>query len=120
MKQTMQIIIKNDTRPNSPHRAILDLIPYGIDNAVTTQYIADRLNAERRQVRHMVEYARIDGNIIAGTNEGLFIPETDAELRGYVTRAYSHIKGTVQSLNPAYHKCYGKDLHIINGGDNND
>ena len=116
----MNIVIKNDASPDSPHRKILDLIPCGIDNAVTTQYIADRLGAERRQVRHMIENARIDGNIIAGTNEGLFVPETDEELRDYVSRAYAHIKGTVASLNPAYIKCFGKDLQIIVGGDHND
>lgn len=99
-------------------REILDLIPSGHKNAVTTQYLATLLDTDRRHVRSMIENARINGKIIAGTNDGLFIPETEEELREYVSRSYSHIKGSVKSLNPAYKKIHGRKICF--GGDRND
>lgn len=103
---------------NNTHDMILDLIPQGRDNAVTTQYLATLLKTDRRHVRYMIEKARVSGEIIAGTNDGLFIPETEDELREYVSRAFSHIKGSIKTLNTAYKRLFGRNIHF--GGDHND
>lgn len=110
--------INNDTRPDSPHRTILDRIPSGRDNAVSMRYLASILGRDERQIRHMIENARIDGNIIAGTGAGIFIPETEAELREYVNRTYSHITTSVKTLNPAI-KLTGRSIVLLTEGDDN-
>lgn len=111
------IYIYNDTRSNSPHRVILDRIPSGRDNAVSIRYLATILGTTDRQIRHMVEKARIDGNIIAGSNDGLFVPETETELREYVHRTYSHIVTTIKTLNPAI-ELIGRTITLTDGEEN--
>lgn len=87
-----------DPDPNSPHRAILDRIPYGQDNAVSMRDLARALGETQRQIRHRIERARIDGNIIAGTNAGLFIPQTGDELREYVKRTQARIETSASTV----------------------
>lgn len=93
--------IINDLDPKSPHRAILDQIPFGEDNAVSMRELAHGLGETTRQIRYRIERARIDGNIIAGTDAGIFIPETDDELREYVRRTQSRIDTSVATIAPA-------------------
>lgn len=95
------IIIENDRRPGSPHRRILDRIPYGQDNAVSMRNLARGLGETEREIRLRIQKARIDGNVIAGTDAGIFIPETDDELREYVNRSQSRISTSVATLAPA-------------------
>lgn len=115
----MTLAIKNDTRPKSPHRAILDRIPRGRYNAVSMRDLANILGRDDRQIRHMIENARIDGNIIAGTNDGIFIPETDQELREYVNRSISHITSSVKALRPAV-ELSGLSIEVILRGEDYD
>lgn len=114
----MTISIHNDTSPDSPHRLILDHIPSGRMNAVTMRYLAMILGTDTRQIRHMIENARIDGNIIAGTNDGLFVPETEEELCEYINRTYSHIATTIKTLNPAI-KLTGRSITLLTEGEDN-
>lgn len=114
----MNITFENDKRPNSPHRAILDHIPSGRMNAVTMRYLATVLGTDKRRIRLLIENARIDGNIIAGSNDGLFIPETDDELRDYINRSYSHIATSIKTLNPAI-GLTGRSIQMILWGDDN-
>lgn len=108
------IYITNDQRPNSPHRAILDRIPCGSDNAVSMRDLARGLGEDERQIRLRIERARIAGNIIAGTDAGIFIPVTVSELREYVRRNDNRVKTSCVALAPA------KRLLKRVGGDNYD
>ena len=114
----MTIVINNDTSPDSPHRTILDHIPSGRMNAVSMRYLATILGTDRRRIRLLIENARIDGNIIAGTDDGLFIPETEAELREYINRTYSRIQTSVRTLNPAI-RLTGRSITLLTEGEDN-
>lgn len=95
------IYITNHAGPNNPHRTLLDRIPYGKENAVSMCELADNLNTTQRRLRLMIERARIDGNIIAGTRAGLYVPQTDDELREYVRCVNSRIKTASRTIAPA-------------------
>lgn len=94
-----------NTQKNSdgkrPNMSILDLIHKGADNAVTMRYLSEMLGTDQRTVRHMIEQERISGIIIAGTNDGIFIPETRDELQEYVHRTQSRINTSIATLEPA-------------------
>lgn len=96
-----KIYIENETGKHSPHRKILDRIPLGEDNAVSMRDLARGLNETEREIRFRIQKARIDGNVIAGTDAGIFIPETEGELREYVNRTQSRIDTSVATLKPA-------------------
>jgi len=96
-----KIQIEIDNRPRSPHRKILDRIPYGSQNAVSMRDLARGLGEDPRQIRHRIEQARIAGNIIAGTDAGIFIPTTVEELREYVRRNEQRVKTSCVALAPA-------------------
>lgn len=95
------IYITIDKNPNSPHRAILAHIPTGADNAVSMSDLARALGEDQRSIRLRIQKARTAGCIIAGTDAGVFIPETEAELREYVRRTWSRIKTSYATLAPA-------------------
>lgn len=95
------IYITIDKNPNSPHRAILAHIPTGADNAVSMKDLARVLGEDQRTVRLQIEKARLDRNIIASTDQGYFIPETESELREYVRRSWARIKTSYATLAPA-------------------
>lgn len=97
----MNIHIKNDTDKTSPHRPILDRIPSGSGNAVSMRDLARGLGETEREIRFRIQKARVDGNVIAGTDAGIFIPETDDELREYVNRSQSRIDTSIATLEPA-------------------
>ena len=63
--------------------------------------LARALGEEEREVRLRIQKARIDGNVIAGTDQGYFIPATVEELREYVRRNDSRIKTSCVALAPA-------------------
>lgn len=96
-----KIFIKNSADPKSPHRVILDHIPYGSDDAVSVPDLARALGEDPRQIRQRIQNARIDGFIIAGTDAGIFIPETVAELREYVKRTTARIQTSQETIDPA-------------------
>lgn len=86
------------------HRDLLIHIPRGSDNAVSMRDLANALGTDTRQVRHLIERARIDGVIIAGTNAGIFIPENEFELKEYVNRTVSRIRTSRATVLPALKK----------------
>ena len=96
-----RIAISNDKRKDSPHRELLIRIPEGRENAISMRDLARGLGETDRQIRHRIERARIAGNIIAGTNEGIFIPVTVEELREYVKRNNNRVKTSCVALAPA-------------------
>ena len=85
---------------NNNHE-ILDYIHTGEKNAVSMLELSHRMKTDPRVVRHMIEQARIDGNIIAGTDKGIFFPETKDELSIYVHRTQSRINTSIATLEPA-------------------
>ena len=81
---------------------ILDLIPIGEGRAVSMHYLASILNVETRDVRRMVEEARVDGYIIATCEDGYFIPETMVELLKYRNTHMKRINSAIRALSPAF------------------
>ena len=100
-EQMNRIYITNDQNPKSPHRAILDRIPDGSQDAVSMRDLASSLGEVDREVRLRILKARCDGNIIAGTDQGYFIPTTVEELREYVRRNEQRVKTSCVALAPA-------------------
>ena len=98
MKETT---IQNDPDRKSPNTSILDLIHAGAENAVSMRYLSEVLGTDQRTVRHMIEQERIAGNVIAGTDDGIFIPKTRDELQEYVHRTQSRINTSIATLEPA-------------------
>lgn len=92
-------IINNHNQ--SDNRVILNIVPRGRENALTMREISFVLGITKREVRRLLERARLDGNIIAGTDAGIFIPETDSELKEYVYRSQARIRSSTKSLSPA-------------------
>lgn len=95
---TIQIVNDHNTKGN---RVILNIVPYGKRNALTMTEISSVLGVNRREVRTLLEQARSDGNIIAGTDAGIFIPETDSELKEYVHRSQARIRTSIKNVDPA-------------------
>lgn len=107
------LFIINDTRPESPHRALLDLIPIGRENAIPTRDLASKLNVEVRVLYRMIEDARINGNYIAGTGDGVFVPDTLHDLEEYVKRAQARVLTSIETLNPSYTFLRGEKLVLV-------
>lgn len=101
----------NSTKDKKKHRMILHVIPRGKLNAVSMRDISRLLKTDDRSVRQMIEKARIDGHIIAGTDAGIFIPETDSELNEYTSRTLSRIQTSIMTLDPAL-RLKGKSLSL--------
>lgn len=87
---------------------ILDFIHNGEQNAVTMRELSMLLDIDQRQVRHMIEQARISGIVIAGTDAGIFFPVTHDELREYVNRTQSRINTSIATLKPAIRMLEGQ------------
>ena len=87
---------------------ILDFIHDGEQNAVSMFELSQLMGTDQREVRHMIEQARIAGVIIAGTNSGIFFPVTKDELREYVNRTQSRINTSIATLKPAIRMVEGQ------------
>lgn len=92
---------KNDYR-------ILDFIHDGEQNAVSMRELSILLDIDQREVRKMIEQARIAGTVIAGTDAGIFFPVTQDELREYVNRTQSRIDTSIATLKPAIQMLEGQ------------
>ena len=96
-------------------------MPMGRENAVPMRYIAVILNMSEREVRSIVNEARLAGHMIVGDDNGYYLPETDGELLDYYFRLRSRANTTqsvldavlihlqIRGVNPDY-----------NGGVNNE
>ena len=105
--------ITNDTRPESPYRQLLDLIPVGRENAIPIRDLASVMNLEPRQLYRQIEYARISGNIIAGTGDGLFVPDNWFDVEEYVNRSQARIMTSIETLNPSYKLLRNEKLLLV-------
>lgn len=88
-----EIIIRNDENPHSKYRKLLDLIPYGEENAIPMGTLSNLLQLSERETRKQVEQCRISGNIICSCDEGYYIPVTIGELFRY----YLHVSGRIKT-----------------------
>lgn len=94
--------IKNDRRPESPFRTLLDYIGYSEAHAVSNDALAQLMDMTPRDVRRMIERARMAGNVIAFSESGYFIPDNYNELSDYCARMVSKITTSVHAFAPAY------------------
>lgn len=80
---------------------ILALIPTGKDNAISMEYLSNILGVSKRDIRQCVLNARLEGNIICGTQYGYYLPADDSELREYYYYALTRALTTLKSLKTA-------------------
>lgn len=83
------------------YRVLLELLPSGEENAVSMRMLARWLETSPRNVRKLVEGARLEGNIIASTDAGYFVPETEDELRHYVAIVRSRARTAYATIREA-------------------
>lgn len=70
------------------HGFLLDLIPYGKDNAVHGNVLDNVLKIDSRARYSMIERARRDGALICSCNDGYYRPETPEEMHIYYETAH--------------------------------
>lgn len=102
----------NDTNPDSPHRALLDLIPVGREHALSIRYLASALHIEELDLYRLIEDARSKGNYISENERGVFIPDTVSDLEEYVNRSLASILTAVEAVNPSYYILRGEKLML--------
>ena len=83
---------------------IIEFIPYGKENAISQEDLADVMHCGKRTVRALIFSARTKGAVICSTCEGTaggyYIPLTANGARPYVAMQESRIKSAVLALNP--------------------
>lgn len=105
--------IKNDTRKDSPHRELLDLIPEGFRNAVPISKLASRMGLSESEVQNKIDYAQFDGNIIATIDNGVCIPANEGELCRYVGNEVARLQFKIDAVNYAYKALNGEQLILV-------
>lgn len=90
------------------YKAIIHKLRYGKKNAITRkQLYLDYRNIEKgtlsfdsydRQIRALVEQARLHGWKIIGDNNGMYIAETDQEWEDYMKKVESRISSEIQTF----------------------
>ena len=93
----------HDKGDHIPHeeplsRKLLDMIPYGEENARHMSDLANYFGVEERDIRREILHLRIRGTIIASSQNGYFIPETRQELYTYYRKAKGRALTTLRSL----------------------
>lgn len=78
-------------------RAIVDLIPFGEENAISMCDLARALDVTPRTVRRRVHEAR-KGAIICENEYGYFTPASIDELRDYIHRGQARVMSGVAGL----------------------
>jgi Mn-dependent DtxR family transcriptional regulator len=79
---------------------LLDLIPFGEENAVSTKELASLLNCHWREITLTVHYLRRKGHVICSCQRGFFKPERRDEIEHFVRTMRSrckHIKAAAAS-----------------------
>jgi len=79
---------------------LTETIPIGEQDAVPMSYLAALHHLSCRKMRLEVERARKAGILICSSDRGYFMPETEAEIRDYVSRTKARIKTGGQCLAP--------------------
>ena len=105
--------ISNDTRLDSQHRQLLDLIPEGFENAVSVTWLADKMKTSEKEVLGKIRHAQFDGNIIAVIENGVCIPADESELYRFVGCEVADLQFKIEALNHAYKKLTGEQLILV-------
>lgn len=92
--------VRNDMTRENGFKFLLEVIPYGEENAISMTELSCILGITPRNVRSLVFKARVSGNIIAGTDEGYFIPVSLEEMQKYYRHAVARIKSCSQAIKP--------------------
>lgn len=83
---------------------IIEFIPYGKENAISQEDLANVMRCDKRTVRQAVFNARTKGAVICSTCEGTaggyYIPLSANEARPYVAMQESRINSAVLALKP--------------------
>lgn len=99
---------------NKPPK-LLDLIPYGRENAISMEQLAILLNVDKRTTRSMIFNARARGAVICSECDygisGYFRPTSPDEAIPYVKMQKSRIKSAKKALRSA-------EKYIKEGGKN--
>jgi len=81
---------------------ISELIPIGIENAVSQDELSVRSGVDRRTLRKLIFNARIRGAVICSTcngeNGGYYIPSSGAEALPYFRMQLSRINSAKEAL----------------------
>lgn len=96
----------------NPHRKILEHIDFGRENAVPMKELSRLLGVSERDVRRLIERARIDNFAILSSEEGYFLPATWTEICDYCARTALRIQTAVLTFAPIYRKI-GRDIEIV-------
>lgn len=79
---------------------IIDLIPYGMTNAISQNALATLCGTDRRTIRKAVELARRQGAPICSDNSGYYFPADTEEARHYVRMQKHRIRTAAAVLKP--------------------
>lgn len=107
---------KTDILENQ-HKQLLEQIPTGRTKAIPLNELAEKMDVDSTRLLMMIEHAQIDGNIIAVEPVGVFIPETEFELRSYAAYEKARINFEIEALNTAYKKACGESLILVYKGE---
>ena len=80
------------------YKNLLERIPYGKQQAISMEILADSFGMEKSELKDFVLRARIDGCFIVSGQTGYFLPETPDELRRYVFRRKTVIKTAEKAI----------------------
>lgn len=84
---------------------LLDLIPFGSKNAITTSELVNRLRVTNaRNAQKLIEEAHADGHVICSLSQppgGYFRPLTASELRTYIKTVENRAKNSLAALKSA-------------------
>ena len=91
----------NDTKYDKINMSLANIskfIPNGKENAVSMRYLANILDVAERDIRQAILNARLQGEIICGTQFGYYTPADDSELTEYYYYARTRALTTLRSL----------------------
>lgn len=80
---------------------ILELIPKGMNNAISMHDISVLSGMDEREVRQSIFDARCNGTIICSSVNGYFFPETNTELLAWYRTVKKRGMASLESLKSA-------------------
>ena len=89
-----------NNKPDPKYKRLMSLIPHGEENARSMHELARLCSVSCREFRKMVEVARCDGQIIASSDAGYYIPSSEYELKEYYRRTMYRVDTTLATLRP--------------------
>lgn len=105
---------RNKLQTESQER-LLNLIPYGKENAVSREYLSYMLGKKDRMVRILIKELRIKGNIICSDSKskGYWKPTKRSEVRDFITQMSHYGKQCFNAAKSAreYMKDHEDQLH---------